>query len=82
MYDYFALGKPVVTTDFPAARKFRHVIKISSSKNTFVKNIEEVLLEDNNQFFADRRKIALENTWDHRIEELSKIIESHEPEPF
>ena len=79
LYDYFAMGKPVVTTDFPAARKFQHVIKISNSKETFLKNIEDVILSDNNQLFIERRKIALENTWDHRIEELSKIIQMHEP---
>jgi glycosyltransferase involved in cell wall biosynthesis len=79
LYDYFAIGKPVVTTDFPVARKFQHVIKISNSKKTFLKNIEESLLNESNQFFVERRKIALENTWDHRIEELSKIIQLHEP---
>jgi len=82
LYDYFALGKPVVTTDFPAARKFRHVIKISNSKESFLKNIEEALLNDSNQFFEKRRKIASENTWEHRIEEISKIIRLHEPVQF
>lgn len=77
LYDYFAMGKPIVTTDFPVARKFQDVIKVSNSKGTFLKYIEEVLLNESNQFFEDRRKIALENTWDHRIKEISEIIQLH-----
>ena len=77
LYDYFATGKPVVTTNFQASYLFKEVIKISKTKKEFINQIKEALSENNNNLIFDRRQIASQNTWHQRVESISKIIESH-----
>jgi glycosyltransferase involved in cell wall biosynthesis len=77
LYDFLAMGKPIVTTHFPAAREFQHVIHIAESKDSFIRLIELSLKENDDVLFTRRKKIASQNTWDHRIYQISEIIQSH-----
>jgi glycosyltransferase involved in cell wall biosynthesis len=77
LYDYMAAGKPIVSTDFPAAREFLRVVYIADSKEAFTRSIEEALLETDNGFFNERRHIAFLNRWDRRVKQLSQLIEHH-----
>jgi glycosyltransferase involved in cell wall biosynthesis len=77
LYDFMAMGKEIVTTDFPIAREFKDILHIAKSKETFVNCIVKTLSEKNKSLFAKRRQIAAQNTWEDRIVELSGIIESH-----
>jgi glycosyltransferase involved in cell wall biosynthesis len=75
LYDYLAAGKPVVTTDYAAAHPFKDVIRIVDSSGAFIGAVEDCLLEDG-RLIAERRRIAADNTWEKRTEQLSCIIES------
>jgi glycosyltransferase involved in cell wall biosynthesis len=75
LYDYLAAGKPVVTTDYAAARPFRDVIRIVESRGAFISAVEDCLSEDG-RLIVERRRIAADNTWEKRVEQLSCIIES------
>jgi len=77
LYDFMAMGKGIVTTDFPIAREFQSILHIAESKETFVNCIVKALSEKDKRLFAKRRQIAAQNTWENRIVELSNIIESH-----
>lgn len=77
LYDFMAMGKEIVTTDFPIAREFKDILHIAESNDSFVNCIKEALAEKNKALFTKRRQIAAQNTWEHRIVELSGIIESH-----
>jgi len=77
LYDFMAMGKEIVTTNFPIAREFKDVLNIAESKETFVNCIVKSLSEKDYGLFAKRRQIAAQNTWDDRITTLSSIIESH-----
>ena len=77
LYDFMAMGKGIVTTDFPIAREFKDVLHIAESKETFVNCIVKTLSEKDKGLFAKRRQIAAQNTWEDRITTLSNIIESH-----
>jgi len=77
LYDFMAMGKEIVTTDFPIARDFKDVLHIAESKETFVNCIVKTLSEKDKSLFAKRRQIAAQNTWEDRIDTLSNIIESH-----
>jgi glycosyltransferase involved in cell wall biosynthesis len=76
LYDYLAAGKPIVTTAFAAAEPFRDVVSIVDSREAFVRGIEQALSETNGHLAAQRRRIAAENTWEQRAEQLSAIVQS------
>lgn len=76
IYDYLAAGKPIVTTDFPAARSFDKVIYVSESRKQFIQYVEQALAEHDPSLKLKRQKIASQNTWDDRIEQISQLIQS------
>jgi glycosyltransferase involved in cell wall biosynthesis len=77
LYDYLAMGKPIVTTDFTAAHEFKDFIRISDTKEEFVLNIQEALETDNNELYVKRIRHAAKNTWDDRVSQISDLILSH-----
>jgi len=74
LYEYLALGKPVVATDVAGIGMFAPDIKIAKDKITFVNAIEEELSSDN-QLLQQKRKNRVRNsTWDNRVEEMLRLI--------
>jgi glycosyltransferase involved in cell wall biosynthesis len=76
LYDFMATGKPIVTTDFPTAHEFKDIVYIAVSKENCTCRIEEALLEPRNGLFTTRRHTAALNTWEHRINQLSGLLET------
>ena len=76
LYDFMATGKPIVTTNFPVAQEFKDIVYIADSEENCIRRIEEALTEPRNGLFKKRRHIASCNTWEHRINQLSGIIEN------
>lgn len=74
LYDYMAAGKPTVTTDFPAARQFREVVRIASSCEEFAQYIAQALSEEGDRLSLRRRRIAAQHTWENRVDQLSELI--------
>lgn len=74
LYEYLALGKPVVTTDIPACEEFRDLIMVSSDKDEFVSNISRALEENDGAAIERRILAARENTWERRVELKSMLI--------
>jgi glycosyltransferase involved in cell wall biosynthesis len=77
LYDYMAAGKPIVTTNFSVANQFKEVVRIADTQAEFSRYIEESLAEGGQDLFLKRRRIAAENTWDKRVEQLSDIMQSY-----
>lgn len=75
-HDSLAAGLPVVVTDLPAYMPFDNVCYISKSYTEFSKNIERALQEDNPSKIKDRQKVAKQNNWDGKVENMiNKITE-------
>jgi hypothetical protein len=77
LYDYLAAGKPIVTTDFATAHEFKDLVKIASTKEEFVINIEDALKSDSQELYIKRRNLASKNRWEVRVNQISDIILSH-----
>ena len=77
LYDFMAMGKEIVTTDFPIAREFKDILHIAESNDSFVNCIKEALAENDEALFTKRRQIAAQNTWEKRVGKLSEIIKYH-----
>lgn len=76
LYDFMAAGKPIVTTNFPAAQEVKDLIYIADRKETFTRRIDVALREKDDSLYVKRRCTASQNTWDHRVSQLSRLIES------
>lgn len=75
-YEHLAAGKPIVSTDFPAAREFpEEMVKIAGTKEEFVELIKESLKNNNEELVCERKKLAQDNSWEHRAEYISRVIE-------
>jgi glycosyltransferase involved in cell wall biosynthesis len=75
LYDYLAGGKPIVSADLPALEGFRHVVRVASTPDTVVAAVETALRERAPELVAERRRLAAANSWEHRVEALSTLIE-------
>jgi glycosyltransferase involved in cell wall biosynthesis len=74
LYDYMAAGKPIVTTDFPAANEFKELIYIANTPDRFLKSIKKALSETDSTISQSRRQAASQNTWEDRIAQISNLI--------
>lgn len=75
LFEYLALGKPVVSTRLPALERYKDVIAIADTKEDFIRDIALSLEEKGNELVNKRLKLAQENTWYRRLEIISKLIE-------
>ena len=75
LYEYAAASRPIVTTDFAAARAFEGHVRIASDMEEFVSNCELSLgLDPSASEILENRHIAAENTWEHRVQQISEIF--------
>ena len=76
LYEYLAFGKPIVSTRLADLERFGDVVRLSDSKEDFVKNISLSLLENDKQLVNKRLDLARENSWDRRIQDASLFIKN------
>jgi len=71
LYEYLAMGKPVVSTAISAVEQFSPTVRIAKDVVGFNKAIEESLEEAKNKKEIKKRKaIASRNAWEKKVEEM------------
>lgn len=80
--EYLAAGLPVVSTDFSDLSDFEGIIKIADNKEDFLEYLLQEINTDTTAKRESRLAIAEGNTWDHRADELSDVIETVERELY
>lgn len=76
LYEHLSSGKPIITTDFPAAHEVGEgLINIASDKDDFVKKLELALNENDKSLPEKRKALAKRNTWKSKTEQISEIID-------
>jgi uncharacterized SAM-binding protein YcdF (DUF218 family)/glycosyltransferase involved in cell wall biosynthesis len=77
--EYLAMGVPVVTTDLPEIDRFndRHgaVLTVARNATDFARGIRHALEESRTEHAAARVAVAKANSWSHRLEAMSALIE-------
>jgi len=91
LYEYLALGKPVVSTPIEAVKVFSPIVKIANTASGFEEAIEEFLKEGDNlkelyeanevpkydkKEQKKRKKIAQENSWEKKVERMWGVVSS------
>jgi glycosyltransferase involved in cell wall biosynthesis len=73
LWEFFACGKPVVTTDMPETNL--KGVYWSQTKQIFKRNIKRAIEKDTEELVKERIHIARENSWDIRAQNLVKWID-------
>jgi glycosyltransferase involved in cell wall biosynthesis len=74
LYDYLALGKPVVSTRIGGAEDLRGVIHLADTPSEFLREVETAMRLDNSKSVEVRKGVARANSWFKRIEEVKSVM--------
>lgn len=78
LYEYAAASKPIVTTDFSAARDFEGRVEIIDDRDEFLAACERCLaLPSESGSIIENRRFAASNTWERRVAQISRILQDH-----
>ncbi len=77
LFEYMAMGLPIVTTPMPECQLYKSVF-IAKDSDEFEKQIASALNAKNTKKYQETlSREASENTWDARVDDMIKIIEKH-----
>ena len=80
LFEYMALGKPIVTTAMNECKKYKSVI-LADNKEQFVENIDKAIkIADNKdkEYYEILEKEALENTWEKKALKIIELLKQYE----
>ena len=77
LFEYMAMGLPIVTTPMPECKLYKSVF-IAKDSDEFEKQIAAALKAKKTKKYQETLlREASENTWDARVDDMIKIIEKH-----
>jgi glycosyltransferase involved in cell wall biosynthesis len=74
LYEYLALGRPVISTDIPAARRCAEFVTIAEDGATFEDACARALAGRTPDGRQARIQFAAQNTWDNRVDQVARLI--------
>ena len=74
LYNYLAMGKPVVTTSVAGVEEFSDIISIVRTKAEFLEKIRFWIKKDESKEIEKRKKKVSNHTWEKRVQEMMKLI--------
>jgi len=74
LFEYMALGKPIVTTPMPECKKYKSVYIADNRADDFIEKINLALKNNNKRYQKLLEKEALENDWSSKADEIINII--------
>ena len=76
MYQYWALGIPIVSVPLPNLSHCPGIVSVAATPEAWVKAIDYEIVHNKKELVEKRKRLALENTWKQRAERVLKIIDS------
>lgn len=76
-FEYLSAGIPMVTTNLPDFKFYEKIIGYSQNHSEFIKNCEEALNGSYEGKIIEYKKIALENTWEKRVEIIESFLKDN-----
>jgi GT2 family glycosyltransferase len=80
LFEYFSAGKPVVTTNLAECVKYSSVL-IANDHEQFVRLVHGIVSETPTKLDVAAQQIAMNNTWDHRVQQMKALILSKDVLP-
>jgi len=75
LFEYLAAGLPVVVGGLPELRRFAGTIGVVGGPEDYPGLVRLAIAEDREEHRAARVALAAENTWDHRVAQISALVE-------
>jgi len=75
LFEYLAAGLPVVVGGLPELRRFAGTIGVAGGPEDYPGLVRLAIAEDREEHRAARVALAAENTWDHRVAQISALVE-------
>lgn len=75
LHEYFASGHPVVSVGLPTIREFEPLLVFADSAHQWEHELKCAIESPDPQQSAQRRAVAAQNSWDHRVEVLSSWLD-------
>lgn len=80
IFEYMAMGKPIITTALPECKKYKSVL-YSKNHTEFIDNLEKgIKLENNKKYLSILDKEAKENTWTSKAINLINFVNNSKKE--
>lgn len=73
-YEYFALGKPVVSTILEELAEFQPLVSFASNAEEFVSVIEKIVPRWDEDMRLKSIQVARSNSWNERVRTISEAI--------
>ena len=74
LYEYFSIGKPVISTDISIMKELNKLVYVGENKDSFVEKIKEAYKEKDINV-KKRIDYAEENSWDKKVDELLTYLD-------
>lgn len=75
LFEYFYLGKPVVSTDIIELRRFRKLIKIGNNIEEWEDIIKQILSKNwPEKYKMEQKNLAVQNNWENKITAIEKLL--------
>lgn len=75
LFEYLAAGVPVVVGGLPELRRFGDIIGVAETVDDYPSLVRRGLAEDTPEKRFVRTTFAARNTWDGRVEDISRLVE-------
>lgn len=75
LFEYLAAGLPVVAGGLPELQRFAGTIGVAGGPSDYPELVRRALAEDGPEKRAARVALAAQNTWDHRVEDVSRLVD-------
>ena len=74
LHEYLATGLPVVSADVSSVREFSAVVDVVNSQQAWIEALDRAISGLGRGSSTSRRKVAMENDWNERIDQLDIIL--------
>lgn len=74
LYEYLAVGKPIVSTNLPEVRAFAPFIRMATGKENFIHQIQAALISDTPELQNIRHSEAKKHSWNNRLNVMMQVI--------
>ena len=75
LFEYLAAGVPVVVGGLPELERYAGTIGVAGRPEDYPELVRQALSTDTPERRAARVALAARNTWDHRVDEISGLVE-------
>jgi glycosyltransferase involved in cell wall biosynthesis len=76
LYEYLAVGKPIISTNLPEVSHFSSFLRMATGKDEFIQQIEAALTSDLPDQRLARRNEAIKHSWKNRLDVMCQVIEN------